>query len=84
MPSIWDHDLWADIYAVEDEQSRIVLIRLYRLTLDMHNKDILAEQIAHALKGERKIYLSITQKIGAGILGVLLATDAAIHIATIF
>lgn len=80
MPSIWDHDLWADIYAVKDAETQRILIRLYRLILDMHNKDVLSEQIAHALKGERKIYLSIGQKIGGFILAVLLAADAAANI----
>lgn len=77
--SIWDHDLWADIYKVENP-TQIVLVRMYRLILDMHDKDILAEQIALALKGERKLILSGAQKFAAGIMSVIITLDTIAHI----
>lgn len=78
--SIWDHDLWEDIYNTKDIHLQLLLVRMYRLILDMHNKDVLGQQIAHALKGERKLYLSAGQKIGGFIMALLLFADTLSHI----
>lgn len=78
--SIWDHDLWEDIYNTRDIHLQLLLVRMYRLILDMHNKDILSEQIAHALKGERKLYFSTGQKLGGLVMGILLSVDTVAHI----
>lgn len=75
MPTIWDHDLWSDLYAIDDPEIKTVTIRLYRLILDMHNKDVLAEQIASALKGERKLILSSSQRVVVLLFNALLAAD---------
>lgn len=57
-----------------------VCVRLYNLLLDIHNKDVMAEQIAAALKGERRLYLTIGQKAFATVMALLLATDTLVHI----
>jgi len=80
MPTIWDHDLWSDIYAIDDPETKTVFIRMYKLVLDMHNKDVMSEQIAHALKGERKLYLSLGQKAFAIITSLFVAVDAIAHL----
>lgn len=78
--SIWDHDLWADVYAVSDSQTKKVLVQLYRLVLDMRNNDVLAQQIADKVSRRDKLILSVGVKVWGVIFTGLLVADTILHI----
>lgn len=80
MPSVWDHDLWADIYDVPDPITKNTIAQLYRLILDMRESDVLAQKVAAAINKERRLALTFVQKTVGLAFGVLLAVDTGVHL----
>lgn len=79
MPSIWDHDLWQEIYDIPDPLVKNVCVNLYRLVLDMRNADVLAAKIADQVNKDRRFVLTGVQKFGGFILGALILADTISH-----
>lgn len=77
-PSVWDHDLWQEIYGVPDPLTRNVLVNMYRLILDMRESDILAEKVADRVNARRRMEFTLFQKVGAGVFAVVVAFGPAI------
>lgn len=80
MPSVWDHDLWQDISNVQDQQTKSVLVGIYRLILDMRESDVLAQKVADRINKRDKLVLSIGQKVFGAIVSAILTTDTILHI----
>lgn len=85
--SIWDHDLWRDIYSIKDPEIQRAFIGLYRLILDMRNSDVLAEAVAAKVNAanaasEKKrrateaFRLTAFQKIVATLVGATVLADS--------
>lgn len=80
MPSIWDHDLWQEIYDVQDPISKNVFVNLYRLILDMREGDVLAQKVADRINKRDRLVLTWTQKIIGTGMSILVAVDTYFHI----
>lgn len=81
--SIWDHDLWQNIYSIQDADARTVCIALYRLILDMRNDEVLAAAVAKRIHAEhvarendRTFKLTAFQKIIAILGGSVVLADS--------
>ena len=77
---IWNHDLWQDIYSINDAETKRVMVRLYRLVLDMRNDEVLAAKIAEGIRKRDTLVLSWGQKIIGALLSALIVTDTLLHI----
>lgn len=83
MPNnLWDHDLWQDIYSIQDAETKRAVIRLYRLVLDMRESDVLAQKVADAVSRRDKLILTVGQKVVVLAGSFLILVDTALHIAT--
>jgi hypothetical protein len=81
---LWDHDLWSEIYAIHDTQTRQAIADLYRLVLAMRNDDVLAQKIAAAVNARDKLVLTTVQKVIGGIATALIVLDTVLHLKAIF
>lgn len=77
---LWEHDLWQDIYSINDAETKRAMVRLYRLVLDMRNDEVLAAKIAEGIRKRDKLLLTTGQKIFTGIGAFLLCLDTALHL----
>jgi hypothetical protein len=79
VPSVWDHDLWQEIYAIHDPEIKAVLASLYRLILDMRESDVLADKISARVNQDRKIALSVGAKVWGALLGAAILVDIILN-----
>lgn len=73
--SVWDHDLWQEIYDISDPKTRNACADIYRLILDMHNSDVLASKIADKVNHDRKVMFSRKQKITGAVFAFLVGAS---------
>lgn len=73
MPSIWDHDLWQEIYDIPEVKTRTACADLYRLILDMRDTEVFAKAVADKVNAQRQVNFSKRQKIVGTIFGVLVS-----------
>jgi hypothetical protein len=72
MASLWDHDLWQEIYEIEDAKTKQAIADLYRLLLDIRETDVLAAKIALKVDAEKHLILTRGQKVLSGLFAVLI------------
>lgn len=69
-------EVWDAIYSVEDKNTRIALILLYRLVIDMIEADKIAEAVAEKVHRRRSFEWTIWQKLGAGLAGAIVIAES--------
>lgn len=81
--SIWDHDLWQDIYSISDADTKVVAVNLYRLILDIRNREVEADNVARRVRADRAaeqhdrtVKLTTFQKVIGILVGSTVFADA--------